>query len=90
MKRNIIIILTLSVLLIIQSCKKEEIYVYNTQSTPDLSNPVIQKMTNVEWYKEVAFSSTSTEQIWVSQNNIYKPGDYLSTLLYHAAWCGLT
>ncbi|MBX3255428.1 MAG: hypothetical protein KF862_14900 [Chitinophagaceae bacterium] len=89
MKQYIITSILFMALLFMQSCKKEEIYVYNTQNTPDLSNPIIQKMTNVVWYKEVAFSNTSTVQIWASQNNIYKPADYLSSILYHAAWTGL-
>lgn len=90
MKQYITNAFVFMVLLLTQSCKKEEIYIYNTQSAPDLSNPIIQKMTNVVWYKEVALSNTSTEQIWTSQNNIYKPGDYVSSILYHAAWTGLT
>lgn len=89
-KRNIIILFTLGISLIMQSCKKEEIYVYNTQSTPDLSNPIIQKMTNVDWYKEVSVSSIATELVWTSKNNIYKPGDYMSSILYRLAWTGLT
>lgn len=85
--KYIITILFLTTLLFLQSCKKEEIYVYNTQNTPDLSNPIIQKMTNIVWYNEI--SAGNTEQIWTSQNNIYKPGDYMSTVLYQLAWVSL-
>ncbi|MBX2922551.1 MAG: hypothetical protein KF746_10200 [Chitinophagaceae bacterium] len=73
-------------LLLMTGCKKEEIIVYNTQNTPDLSNPIIQKLTNVVWYKE---GLSLTEQ-WTSQNNILKPADYVSSLLYNAAWASIT
>lgn len=89
MRHIIPLLIAFGALLFTQSCQKEEIYLYNTQNTPDLSNPVIQKVTNIVWYKEVAFGSTTTEQIWTSQNNIYKPGDYVSSVLYHHAWTDL-
>jgi hypothetical protein len=66
-------------------CKKEETYIYNTQNTPDLSNPIIQKFSNVVWYKQ---GLTLSEE-WSSQNNILKPADYVSTILYQAAWMSI-
>lgn len=74
-----------SALLLMTGCKKEEIYIYNTQNTPDLSNPIIQKFSNVVWYRQgITFSEE-----WSSQNNILKPADYASTLLYQAAWMSI-
>jgi len=75
-------------LLLATGCKKEEIRVYNTQSTPDLSNPIVQKFTNVVWYK--AAGSNNMTESWASWNNIYKPSDYASSLLYRMAWASLT
>ncbi|MEA4917393.1 hypothetical protein [Proteiniphilum sp.] len=84
MKYNIILISLVA--LLITGCKKEEIFLYNTQNTPDLSNPIIQKMTNIVWYKDM----TSISESWASQNNIYKPSDFVSSILYQAAWSTLT
>lgn len=88
MKRIIIISMAFAVLFFTQSCNKEEIYLYNTQNTPDLSNPIIQKVSNTIWYNKI--SDRNTELIWTSQNNIYKPADYMSSILYQMAWVSLT
>jgi len=88
MKRINIISLAFATLLFAQSCKKEEIYLYNTQSTPDLSNPIIQKVSNTVWYNAVG--DQKTMEIWSSQNNIYKPADFASSILYQMAWASLT
>lgn len=54
MKRTLIIVSLLATLLFSACDQRNTIDVYETNSTPDLSNPVIQKLTNVSWYKEVA------------------------------------
>ncbi|MBX3255424.1 MAG: hypothetical protein KF862_14880 [Chitinophagaceae bacterium] len=82
MKNYILSVLSLLMLLFANSCKKEEIYVYNTQNTPDLSNPIIEKMTNILWYR----GGLTTTEAWATQNNFYKPAEYASSLLYQAAW----
>jgi len=86
MKQYIIGTLFFATFLFGVSCTKEEIYLYNTQNTPDLSNPIIQKMTNIVWYPE----GGSVVDNWSTRNNIYKPSDYASSLLYNAAWTNLT
>jgi hypothetical protein len=88
MKHIIIIILAFATLFFVQSCKKEEIYLYNTQNTPDLSNPIIQKVSNTVWYN--AIGDRNVMEIWSSQNNIYKPADFASSILYQMAWTSLT
>lgn len=86
MKQYIIVTLFFATFLFGVSCTKDEIYLYNTQNTPDLSNPIIQKMTNIVWYPE----GGSVVDNWSTRNNIYKPSDYASSLLYNAAWTNLT
>jgi len=83
MKKHIIPITIL--FLIATSCHKEEIRVYNTQNTPDLSNPVIQKFTNTIWFK-----NGLDIQHWASSDNIYKSSEMASFLLYQMAWRSLT
>lgn len=80
MKKLIFIV---SLGLIFAGCKKEEIIIYNTQLTPDLSNPVIQKLTNTFWY------NPSTIQEWQSIENITTPAETVAEVLYSVAWKGL-
>lgn len=87
MKHFISISIAFATLFLTQSCKKEEIYLYNTQNTPDLSNPIIQKVSNTVWYNTI--SDHKVMEIWSSQNNIYKPADFASSVLYQAAWVSL-
>lgn len=73
----------------IAGCTKDEIEIYNTRNTPDLSNPIIQKLSNTVWYNKIGISETTAKEIWTSKNNIYKPSDYASSLLYQAAWTSI-
>lgn len=82
----------LSILLLIacvlSSCEKEETVLYNTQITPDLSNPIIQKLTNITWYREGGISSVREE--WTSLLNIPKPSEAMASLLFSMAWANIT
>ena len=52
--KNIVILASLLATIIFSACDKRNVIdVYETSSTPDLSNPVVQKLTNVTWYKRV-------------------------------------
>ncbi|MFA7493967.1 MAG: hypothetical protein WCZ43_10700 [Proteiniphilum sp.] len=86
MKINPIIILFTAMLLIVSSCKKEEIEVWNTQITPDLSNPIIQSVTNITWYRNI----NTTREEWVSVENIPKPSEAMASMLYQIAWVNFT
>ncbi|MVZ62958.1 hypothetical protein [Sphingobacterium humi] len=71
---------------LLTGCKKEKITLYNILNSPNLTNPIIQKISNQVWYKDnEGFSET-----WSTQNNIFKPSDYVSSMLYQAAWTSLT
>lgn len=87
MKQYIIAVLSTIAMFLTTACSTDEIELYNTQNTPDLSNPIIQKVSNIVWYNEL--SAHNTEEVWSSQNNIYKPSDFASSLLYQAAWTSL-
>ncbi|HMR18237.1 MAG TPA: hypothetical protein PKA53_02960 [Sphingobacterium sp.] len=67
-------------------CKKEEIVVYNYQITPDLSNPIIQKLTNITWYRNL----NTTQEEWTSLENIPKPSEAMASMLYGIAWVNFT
>lgn len=86
MKR--LIYLTLLMTGFFWGCKKNEILVYNTQLTPDLSNPIIQKIVNVPWYRNSSF--WVTDVAWASSMNAGSPAAVMSSLLYDKAWSGLT
>jgi hypothetical protein len=68
-------------------CKEEEIVVYNTQVTPNLDNPIIQKITNITWYRQ-DFNSSSEE--WKTKYNIPKQAEHIASLLYTMAWANIT
>lgn len=89
MKQYVIITLVIATLCSIAGCTKDEIEIYNTRNTPDLSNPIIQKLSNTVWYNKIGISETTAKEIWTSKNNIYKPSDYASSLLYQAAWTSI-
>lgn len=80
--------LLLCIIPLLWGCKKEEILVYNTQLTPDLSNPIIQKIANVNWYRNSSFWVTDIE--WTSTINAGSPSVIMSSLLYDKAWVGLS
>ncbi len=68
-------------------CKKEEITLYNTQVTPDLSNPLIQKLTGVTWYRD---GMNTVQEEWTTLLNIPKPSEAMASMLYSMAWTNLT
>lgn len=83
--------ITLAVLLLciaFNSCKKEEITLYNTQITPDLSNPVIQKITNITWYRAGGLDAVVEE--WSSTQEVPKASEAAASMLYSMAWLNLT
>lgn len=67
-------------LFILTGCTTEEIIIYNDQVTPDLSNPIIQKLTNITLYNKGAVSE------WESTENIPSPSETVASLLYTYAW----
>lgn len=73
-------------LLFFVGCSEEDITVINTQITPNLSNPIVQKITNITWYRNL---STTNEE-WVSLENIPKPSESMASMLYSLAWQNFT
>ena len=56
--KNIVILASLLATIIFSACDKRNVIdVYETSSTPDLSNPVVQKLTNVTWYKNIGIEN---------------------------------
>ena len=53
MKKTVIIASLLATILFSACDQRDTIDVYETSSTPDLSNPIVQKLTNVTWYKNI-------------------------------------
>lgn len=74
------IVYFIACLFMITGCTTDEIIVYNDQVTPDLSNPIIQKITNVTLYNKGAVSE------WESTENIPSPSETVASLLYTYAW----
>ena len=59
MKQYIIVTLVIATLCLMTGCTKDEIEIYNTQNTPDLSNPIIQKVSNTVWYNKIGISEAT-------------------------------
>ena len=85
MKKILSILLGLACLL--SGCEKDETILYNTQITPDLSNPVIQKLTNTTWYRN---GMNTVQEEWTTLISIPKPSEAMASMLYSMAWMNLT
>ena len=56
--KNIVILASLLATIIFSACDKRNIIdVYETSSTPDLSNPVVQKLTNVTCIRNIGIEN---------------------------------
>ena len=88
------IILISAVALFTGSCTKKDIVVENTIITPDLSNPIMQKISNQTWYRNPAVLSQEAENdlkyIWETKVNVPSPSESMATLLYGLAFQNLT
>lgn len=88
MKIKKLSLLYIGVALVMQlGCQKEKIEVFNTNVSPDLSNPIVQKLTNITWYRQ-DFNSSSEE--WKTKYNIPKQSEHMASLLYTMAWWNIT
>ncbi len=87
MRQILPVIIILFTALVWSGCKKEEITLYNTQVTPDLSNPVIQKLTNVTWYRD---GMNTVQEEWTTLLSIPKPSEAMASMLYSMAWLNMT
>lgn len=68
--------------LLLHACKKEDIELVNRQVTPDLSNPVIQKLTDNTWY----LTSNTVSTIWESAENMPSTSESVAgSILYSLA-----
>lgn len=86
MKRTLIIVSLLATLLFSACDQRNTIDVYETNSTPDLSNPVIQKLTNVSWYKGGSLENTT---VWTTTKFKDKASSPFESMLYSMAWVGM-
>ncbi|MGO1786637.1 MAG: hypothetical protein ACTHZ7_06130 [Sphingobacterium sp.] len=90
MKPRYIILLFTTSLVMVTGCSKKDFIVENTTITPDLSNPIIQRISNQTWYKNPSLSSGETHFIWESKEHIPNPSEALASLLYQAAFQNIT
>ncbi len=77
-------------LLIATSCAKEDVIVENTTITPDLSDPIMQKISNQTWYKDPRLSAGGARLVWESKENVPSPSEAAASLLYMAAFQNIT
>lgn len=74
----------------VTACKKEDIVVENTTITPDLSNPVIQKISNQTWHRDAALGLESIKLIWETKENVPSSSESMASFLYVAAFQNMT
>jgi len=87
--KNIVILASLLATIIFSACDKRNVIdVYETSSTPDLSNPVVQKLTNVTWYKQVGIEIHSGKNRIVRR--IFEHLGYRVIKLDRVQFAGLT
>ena len=85
--KNIVILASLLATIIFSACDKRNVIdVYETSNTPDLSNPVVQKLTNVTWYKQVGIENTV---VWTTTRFKEKASSPFESMLYMMAWLGM-
>ena len=85
--KNIVILASLLATIIFSACDKRNVIdVYETSSTPDLSNPVVQKLTNVTWYKNIGIENTV---VWTTTRFKEKASSPFESMLYMMAWLGM-
>ena len=85
--KNIVILASLLATIIFSACDKRNVIdVYETSSTPDLSNPVVQKLTNVTWYKRLGIENTV---VWTTTRFKEKASSPFESMLYMMAWLGM-
>ncbi len=82
--------LSLLLLVSVLACTKEDIIVENTTVTPDLSNPIMQKLSNQTWYKSPGGTAGETTFVWETQENMPSPSEAMASLLYTTAFQNIT
>ena len=83
MKKTVIIASLLATILFSACDQRDTIDVYETSSTPDLSNPIVQKLTNVTWYKNIGIENTT---VWTTTKFKEKASSPFESMLYMMAW----
>ena len=86
MKKTVIIASLLATILFSACDQRDTIDVYETSSTPDLSNPIVQKLTNVTWYKNIGIENTT---VWTTTKFKEKASSPFESMLYMMAWMGM-
>ncbi len=85
-----LIVLYLLVLMGTMGCSKKDIVIENTSISPDLSNPIIQKISNQTWYKRPGTAEGQSKLIWESQQNMPSSSESAANLLYSMAFQNIT
>jgi len=80
--KNTTVFLLLSAMLLVSSCRKDYIDVDNTVITPDLSNPIIQTVSNQTWY----LVSGTVKENWSTLENAPSDAEVFAVMLYGLAW----
>ena len=86
MKKTVIIASLLATILFSACDQRDTIDVYETSSPPDLSNPIVQKLTNVTWYKNIGIENTT---VWTTTKFKEKASSPFESMLYMMAWMGM-
>lgn len=71
-------------------CSKKDIVIENTSISPDLSNPIIQKISNQTWYKSAGTADGQAKLIWESQKNMPSSSESAANMLYSMAFQNIT
>lgn len=86
MKQTLILAGLLATVLFSACDQRNIIDVYEINSTPNLSNPIVQKLTNVSWYR---VGNQENEVVWTTTKFKNKASSPFETLLYSWAWMGM-
>ena len=86
MKQTLILAGLLATVFFSACDQRNIIDVYEINSTPNLSNPIVQKLTNVSWYR---VGSLENAVVWTTTKFKNKASSPFETLLYSIAWMGM-
>lgn len=84
------ILLFIIILGCVVGCTKKDIVVENTIITPDLNNPIMQKISNQTWYKNPSLSEGQVKFVWETTENMPSPSEAMASLLYTVAFQNIT
>ena len=87
MKKIYSLVILVATLLLSGCDQRNTIDVSDINSVPDLSNPVVQKLTNTMWYKSANINYNNF--IWNTVRFQAKTSAAMEGILYTTAWVGM-